>query len=33
MIRALFTTPVGPYDTHYYNQSLTDVMDQRFSRG
>jgi len=29
----LFTTPVGPYDTHYYNQSLTDVMDQRFSRG
>ena len=29
----LLTTPVGPYESHYYNQSLTDVMDQRFSRG
>jgi len=33
MKHVLLTTPVGPYDTHYYNQSLTDVMDQRFSRG
>jgi haloalkane dehalogenase len=33
MKKVLLTTPVGPYDTHYYNQSLTDVMDQRFSRG
>ncbi len=33
MSNVLLTTPVGPYDTHYYNQSLTDVMDQRFSRG
>ena len=33
MARVLLTTPVGPYDTHYYNHSLTDVMDQRFSRG
>jgi hypothetical protein len=33
MKTVLLTTPVGPYDTHYYNQSLTDVMDQRFSRG
>ncbi len=33
MSSVLLTTPVGPYDTHYYNQSLTDVMDQRFSRG
>jgi len=33
MKRVLLTTAVGPYDTHYYNQSLTDVMDQRFSRG
>jgi len=33
MQRVLLTTPVGPYDTHYYNHSLTDVMDQRFSRG
>jgi len=33
MPQVLLTTPVGPYDTHYYNQSLTDVMDQRFSRG
>lgn len=33
MSRVLLTTPVGPYDTHYYNHSLTDVMDQRFSRG
>jgi hypothetical protein len=31
--RVLLTTPIGPYDTHYYNHSLTDVMDQRFSRG
>ncbi|MFW6031503.1 MAG: B12-binding domain-containing radical SAM protein [Myxococcota bacterium] len=33
MTKVLLTTPVGPYDTHYYNHSLTDVMDQRFSRG
>jgi len=33
MTRVLLSTPVGPYDTHFYNQSLTDVMDQRFSRG
>ena len=33
MTTVLLTTPVGPYDTHYYNQSLTDGMDQRFSRG
>lgn len=33
MNSVLLTTPIGPYDTHFYNQSLTDVMDQRFSRG
>jgi hypothetical protein len=33
MKKVLLTTPVGPYDTQSYNQSLTDVMDQRFSRG
>ena len=33
MSEVLLTTPVGPYDSHYYNHSLTDVMDQRFSRG
>ncbi len=33
MKKVLLTTPVGPYDTQSYNQSLTDAMDQRFSRG
>jgi haloalkane dehalogenase len=33
MKKVLLATPVGPYDTQSYNQSLTDVMDQRFSRG
>ncbi len=33
MKKVLLSTPVGPYDTQSYNQSLTDVMDQRFSRG
>ena len=33
MKTVLLTTPVGPYKSHYYNHSLTDVMDQRFSRG
>jgi hypothetical protein len=33
MTRVLLTTPIGPYDTHYYDRSLTDAVDQRFTRG
>ncbi len=29
----LLSTALGPYEAYYYDTSLTDVWNQRFSRG
>lgn len=33
MTKILFSTPIGPYRTHAWNNSLTDLQEQRFSMG